>query len=46
VSGKETEIEFERLIREHQLLIHRVCRLYVFTEVDRQDLFQEIIIIL
>lgn len=44
MSEKETEIEFERLIREHQLLIHKVCRIYAYTEADRQDLFQEIVI--
>jgi len=44
VPGKELEIEFENKIREHHLLIHKVCRIYAFTEADRQDLFQEIVI--
>jgi RNA polymerase sigma-70 factor (ECF subfamily) len=44
VSEEETEIEFERLIQEHQLLIHKVCRIYAYSEADRQDLFQEIVI--
>jgi RNA polymerase sigma-70 factor, ECF subfamily len=44
VPGKEIEIEFEKKIREHTLLIHKVCRIYAFTEADRQDLFQEIVI--
>jgi RNA polymerase sigma-70 factor (ECF subfamily) len=44
VSGKDTEIEFEKRIREHELLIHKVCRIYAYTDADRQDLFQEIII--
>jgi RNA polymerase sigma-70 factor (ECF subfamily) len=44
VSGKETEKAFEENIHEHQLLIHKVCRIYAYTEADRQDLFQEIVI--
>lgn len=44
MSANKTEIAFEQLIREHQLLIHKVCRLYAYTEADRQDLFQEIVI--
>jgi len=44
VPGNETEIEFERLIGEHRLLIHKVCRIYAYTDADRQDLFQEIVI--
>lgn len=44
MSGKETEIAFEKRIREHALLIHKVCRIYAYTEADRQDLFQEIVI--
>lgn len=42
--GNESEIEFEKKIGEHQLLIHKVCRIYAYTEADRQDLFQEIVI--
>lgn len=44
MSGKETEIEFERLIGKHQLLVHKVCCIYAYTDADRQDLFQEIVI--
>jgi RNA polymerase sigma-70 factor (ECF subfamily) len=44
VSDRETELEFEQKIREHQLLIHKVCHIYAYTEADRQDLFQEIVI--
>jgi RNA polymerase sigma factor (sigma-70 family) len=36
--------EFERLVTEHELLIHKVCRMYAYTAADRQDLFQEIVI--
>jgi RNA polymerase sigma-70 factor (ECF subfamily) len=35
---------FERLILENQGLIHKVCRVYTYTDADRQDLFQEIVI--
>jgi RNA polymerase sigma factor (sigma-70 family) len=40
----EAEKQFERHIREHELLIHKVCRIYAYTGAERQDLFQEIII--
>jgi RNA polymerase sigma-70 factor (ECF subfamily) len=35
---------FIRLVNEHRGMLYKVCRLYCFTEPDRQDLFQEIII--
>ncbi len=38
------EKQFEALIRENELLIHRVCKMYAFAEDDRQDLFQDIVI--
>lgn len=41
---KKEEKEFENHVRENELLIHKVCRMYAFTEEDRQDLFQEIVI--
>lgn len=44
MTGKETEIEFEKKIHEHRLLIHKVCSIYAYGEADRQDLFQEIVI--
>jgi RNA polymerase sigma factor (sigma-70 family) len=44
LAAKETEIEFERQIQEHELLIRKVCRMYAYNEADRQDLFQEIVI--
>jgi len=40
----EAEKEFENHIREHEMLIYKVCRVYAFTEADREDLFQEIVI--
>jgi RNA polymerase sigma-70 factor (ECF subfamily) len=36
--------EFLELIKTHQPLIHKVCHLYGQTPMDKQDLFQEIII--
>ena len=38
------ERQFEQDIKEHELLILKVCRIYTYTEADRQDLFQEIVI--
>ena len=40
----DTEKQFEKHIREHELLLHKVCRIYAYTDADRQDLFQEIVI--
>ena len=34
---------FIRLVSEHRGMLYKVCRLYCFTEADRQDLFQEIV---
>jgi RNA polymerase sigma-70 factor (ECF subfamily) len=41
---QEAEKEFEKQIRENELLLHKVCRIYAYTDADRQDLFQEIVI--
>ena len=41
---QETEAQFVKQIRENELLIYKVCRVYAFAEADRQDLFQEIVI--
>jgi RNA polymerase sigma factor (sigma-70 family) len=38
------EIEFEEKLKEHELLLHKVCRMYATNHADRQDLFQEIVI--
>jgi len=35
---------FEKLIREHERMVYKICRLYGNSDEDRQDLFQEIII--
>jgi len=41
---QELEKQFETHIRDHQLLLYKVCRIYAYTEADRQDLFQEIVL--
>ena len=38
------EKEFESHIKEHELLLHKVCCMYAYNNTDRQDLFQEIVI--
>ncbi|MEJ7685105.1 MAG: RNA polymerase sigma factor [Segetibacter sp.] len=44
MQNKELEKQFEKLIKEHELIILKVCAIYVSHETYRQDLFQEIII--
>ena len=44
MQNREAEREFEKSIREHEGLLHKVCRIYASTDADRQDLFQEIVI--
>ncbi|MDB5210071.1 MAG: polymerase sigma70 factor [Sediminibacterium sp.] len=44
MENKEAERQFEAHLREHERLIEKICSIYVFTEADRQDLFQEIVI--
>ena len=41
---QEAEKEFEQHIKENELLIYKVCRMYAHTSADRKDLFQEIVI--
>lgn len=36
------EVQFLSLIKEHQGIIHKICRLYRESKEDREDLFQEI----
>jgi len=36
--------EFVKLVQEHRSLLYKVCRLYCFSDDDRQDLFQEMVI--
>jgi RNA polymerase sigma factor (sigma-70 family) len=40
----EQEKQFEKQIREHEQLLYKVCHTYAYTEADREDLFQEIVI--
>src|SRR5215475_11390138 len=35
---------FIRLVNEHRGMLYKVCRVYCFSELDRQDLFQEIVV--
>ncbi len=44
MTNKALEIEFEQLIKAHELLVFKVCRVYAYNNVDRQDLFQEIVL--
>lgn len=41
---REVEKQFEKHIGEHELLLHKVCHIYAYTNADRQDLFQEMVI--
>jgi RNA polymerase sigma factor (sigma-70 family) len=41
---QEAEKQFEKHIREHELLIYKVCHIYAYTDADRQDLFQDIVL--
>ncbi|RYE20675.1 MAG: sigma-70 family RNA polymerase sigma factor [Sphingobacteriaceae bacterium] len=41
---QEQEKQFENTIRQNELLIWKVCRIYAYTNADRKDLFQEIVI--
>ena len=43
---QEAEIAFEKQVKEHELLLRKICRIYAYTDADRQDLFQEIVIML
>ena len=40
----EIEKQFSEQISGNELLIYKVCRMYAYTEADRQDLFQEIVL--
>lgn len=41
---KEAAQEFERRVTENEALIYKVCRIYAYTDANRQDLFQDIVI--
>lgn len=36
--------QFVKLVQQHHAMLYKVCRLYCFSDHDRQDLFQEIIV--
>ena len=40
----ELEKRFEAQIKQHEPLVYKVCHTYAYTEADREDLFQEIVI--
>ena len=40
----ELEKQFVKQISEHEPLLYKVCHTYAYTEADREDLFQEIVI--
>jgi RNA polymerase sigma factor (sigma-70 family) len=44
LQNKEAEKQFEKHIKENELLIYKVCHIYAYTSADRDDLFQEIVI--
>ena len=41
---READKQFEKHISEHELLLYKICRIYAYTDADRQDLLQEIVI--
>ncbi len=44
MQATEVEKQFEEHIREHEGLLHKVCRMYAYTDADHEDLFQDIVI--
>jgi RNA polymerase sigma factor (sigma-70 family) len=40
----DIQTAFEKHISENETLIYKVCSIYAYTDADRQDLFQEIVI--
>lgn len=44
MNNKQIEIEFSKLVKESQGIIHKVSRIYCDNEEHRKDLFQEILI--
>src|SRR4051812_7927186 len=41
---KEAQEQFVKQVKEHEPLVNKICHIYAYTESDRQDLFQEIVI--
>jgi RNA polymerase sigma factor (sigma-70 family) len=44
LEGTDKEQQFEEHIKEHEALLHTVCRIYAYTAADHQDLFQDIVV--
>lgn len=42
--SNQKEIAFAQQVKEHEMLIYKVCRIYAATEADRDDLYQEIVL--
>ena len=37
-----SENDFLELLKEHQNIIHKICRIYAYNDASQKDLFQEI----
>ena len=37
-----SENDFLELLKEHQNIIHKICRIYTYDDASQKDLFQEI----
>lgn len=44
MESSEIKRQFEAHIREYEMLLHKVCRMYAYTDADHEDLFQDIIV--
>jgi RNA polymerase sigma-70 factor (ECF subfamily) len=44
LKNSELQKTFENLVKTHERLIYKICRLYGNSEDDRQDLYQDIVI--
>ncbi|WP_159636541.1 RNA polymerase sigma factor [Sphingobacterium composti Ten et al. 2007 non Yoo et al. 2007] len=42
--NKNNEIEFARLLEQHQNILHKICKLYTYDIDSHKDLFQEMVI--
>ncbi|MGN0003908.1 MAG: RNA polymerase sigma factor [Sphingobacterium composti] len=42
--NKNNEIEFAKLLEQHQNILHKICKLYTYDIDSRKDLFQEMVI--
>ncbi|MBN2416735.1 sigma-70 family RNA polymerase sigma factor [bacterium] len=44
MSSGSSEKKFLELIREHENILHKICRIYTNNRADRQDMYQEILL--